>query len=228
MNAKVQYLGVDVAKAKVDVDLHTKVIQVSNDPKGFAALKKFLTKFESSIHIIVEASGPYHLPLVAWLQSHDITVSVVNPRQVRDFAKSKGQLAKTDTIDARLLSQYGAERQPKATQALPECWGLLAGLVDRREQLQSMITAESNRLEHQLPEVAKFVRAHLRQLKAQLAKVDEQLKHLIAEHPDLKLRHDTMTQVLGVGTVTALGLLAAVPELGGELNQVEWQQEVVR
>jgi len=220
MNKKVQYLGVDVAKAKLDVDLHSKVIQVSNDPKGFAALKKFLTKFELSIHIIVEASGPYHLPLVAWLQSHDITVSVVNPRQVRDFAKSKGQLAKTDTIDSRLLSQYGTERQPKPTPALPECWQLLAGLVDRREQILSMITAESNRLDHQHPQVAKLLRSHLRQLKAQLAKVDEQLKELVAENPDLKLRHDTMTQVLGVGTVTALGLLAAVPELG-TLNRAQ-------
>lgn len=220
LKAHCPYIGIDVSKAKLDVDLHSKVIEVSNDSKGFTVLKKSLSKFKEPVHIIMEASGPYHLPLVAWLQGRNITVSVVNPRQVRDFAKSKGQLAKTDRIDARMLSQYGQERQPKATAALPECWQLLAGLVDRREQLQSMITAESNRLEHQLPQVARLLRAHLRQLKSQLVQVEGQLKALLSEYPGLKCRHDVMIQVLGVGTITALGLLASVPELG-TLNRAQ-------
>jgi transposase len=212
MNNPVDYLGIDVSKDRLDVHFQGKALSVPNRPEGFAQLRD---RFGSQAHWLCEASGPYHLPLLAYAQQHGLAISVLNPRQVRDFARAQGILAKTDALDARVLAHYGRLFQPAPTLPLPAGWADLAALIALRLQLLDMATAQKNRLaQHPHPFSAKLLRAHLRQLQAHLLRVQRQLDQLVCSHPDLQAKCQRLTQVKGVGTITALSLLAALPELG--------------
>lgn len=215
MNRSIDYLGIDVAKAKLDVQVGRSCRQIPNNPKGFTQIRALVERSKSPLRVVCEASGPYHLRLLEYLQSHGVEVCLVNPRQVRDFARSQGLLAKTDKLDAGVLVDFARAYQPRVAQVLPAYWKPLADLVDRRHELQAMITAESNRLEQPLSsEVLKLIRAHLRQLRAQLHVVEKACSKLLAQHPELKQRLKQLTLTQGVGKITALGLLATIPELG--------------
>ncbi|MEM9398673.1 MAG: transposase [Verrucomicrobiota bacterium] len=177
----IHYIGIDIAKDKLDVHILSKVLQIPNDNKGFHALLKRLSKI-SNPHIICEASGACHLKLLAFLNKHGIEISVINPRQVRDFAKAKGLLAKTDTIDARLLTDYGACLKPASTEPLPDFILQLTELVDRRTQLLQMINAESNRLSStNSSDLRKMLNSHIRSLKKQVEKLIELMGQLVDE-----------------------------------------------
>ena len=215
MKSTIDYLAIDVSKAKLDVQVGSACPQIPNNPKGFAQIRALLKRSQPALRVVCEASGPYHLKLLEHLQSHGVEVCLVNPRQVRDFARSQGRLAKTDKLDARVLVDFARAHQPRPTPPLPAYWKPLADLVDRRQELTSMITAETNRLEQPLsPEVLRLVRAHLRQLRSQLQSVQKACTKLVAEHPELRQRLEQLTLTQGVGQITALALLAAIPELG--------------
>lgn len=215
MIGSIDYYGIDVSKNQLDGRFAGKASALPNSPKGFARIIAQARKHSGKVHVVCEATDPYHLPLVAALQKAGVTVSVVNPRQVRDFAKAKGILAKTDKIDALVLVAYAKAIVPGPTPILPAYWHALVDLVGRRSVLIDMITAEKNRLaQNPSPTLAKFIRQLLKKIQLQLKKVDQACLDLLAQNPPLNQKCQKLVEVKGVGLVTALSLLASMPELG--------------
>jgi transposase len=213
MNPSPSHLGVDVSKATLDIHHLGKSWQVPNTAKGFARLVSHLRQHPA--RVVCEASGPYHLPMVLALQQAGLEVCVVNPRQVRDFAKSRGILVKTDRIDARVLVLYAESCAPRLTAPLPPQQLELAAWVNRRTQLLEQVTAESNRLEPELPAAVRAnLRSHLRHLQRQIQRVEANIAALLAQSPELQARVQCLQSVQGVGPVTAATVVAYLPELG--------------
>lgn len=167
------------------------------------------------MHLICEATGGYERALVRTLHQAGIAVSVINPRQVRDFARACGRLAKTDAIDAAILRDYGAKLQPTPDRPPPEGEAEFAELMRARQELVSLVTDEINRREHAtLPELVKLSHLRQKQLEKQLAEVDRLLDRHVQQHSELTAKAERLQQVAGVGRVTALTVLALLPELG--------------
>ena len=211
-------VGIDVSKARLDIAcLPVSTAAVShfdNDPKGHAALIASLKGIVPRL-IVVEATGGYQRALVAALATAGLPVVVVNPRQVRDFARAMGILAKTDAIDAAVLAQFGASLNPEL-RPLPDAQATaLTDLLTRRRQLIELRTAESNRLGQTCaPKVKASIRAVLTVIKKQLDAMDDELDGLIQQCPCWQEKETLLTSVPGIGTLTARTLLACLPELG--------------
>lgn len=218
----ITYIGLDVSKAKIDTFSEVlKHGKVSNDPSGFRRLVKSLSKFKSSAHAIVEPTGGYERRLVAALREADIPVSLVNPRQARDFARAQGRLAKTDRLDAKVLADFGTAMRPEPTPPTPPNLEELAALVRRREQLGGMLQTEKNRLEHATDKfVMKSHRRFIKELEKQIETIDQAIDELIESDNDLGGKTRRLQEVKGVGKLTAVKLLAEMPELG-TLNRKE-------
>jgi len=219
MEPAIVHLGADISKAHVDLHAPSGTIaglpkRLPNTPAGLAPLWKSIGKNNAHIALVCEATGGYERVLVAGCHQHDIAVSVVNPRQVRDYARARGQLAKTDAIDARILSQYGAALGPMPAAPLEPVLQKLGAASTRRRQLVAMRAAERNRLQQADPAVAASHRAVLRFLDRQIAALDAALKRLVKDCSRLQAKVDALTEVKGVGTTTAIALLASLPELG--------------
>lgn len=214
-----QYVGIDVSKGQLDVcwlsaSGETDQEVVANQAQARQGLVKRLAKAESVL-IVLEASGGYELALVTELvDAGQRQVSVVNPRQVRDFAKALGKLAKTDRIDAQVLAQFAEAIKPTPRTFKPEQDQRLEQLLTRRRQLLAMLTAEHNRLELTEGEVARDVRTHVRWLKKRVQEADGKLKRLIKESPLWREKDELLRSVPGVGEGTSQQLLASLPELG--------------
>ena len=164
--------------------------------------------------IVLEATGGVERAVTRALASAEFPVVVINPRQVRDFAKATGQLAKTDTIDAAVLARFGEAVRP-ALRPLPDevTWELRA-VVSRRRQITEMIVAETNRLSGASKAVRKRINAHLRWLEAELKRADKDLDQSIRQSPIWKENEDLLRSVPGMGRVISRTLLAELPELG--------------
>jgi transposase len=210
------FVGIDVSKKKLDIFLlpQRNAFFSSNEAESLAELVEKLRSVQPKL-IVVEATGGFERPLVAAMLDAGLPVSVVNPAQVRSFSKSKGQLAKTDRLDAELLAQFAKAIEPRVSEKIPEKQAELDQLVTRRRQLVEMRTAESNRLE--LCHV-KFsnqtIRKHLQFLDKQIKSVEGQITKLIQSDDDWKARAEIIESVPGVGAVTAATLIADLPELG--------------
>jgi transposase len=164
--------------------------------------------------VVLEATGKLEAAMVATLQSAGLPVVVVNPRQVRDFAKAKGILAKTDTIDARVLAHFGEAVHP-AVRPLPDREAReLDGYLTRRRQLVEMIVAEQNRRLTAETRVRPDIDAHLDYLRRALAGIDRELEQRVKGSPSWRERDDLLRSVPGVGHVLSLTILAELPELG--------------
>jgi transposase len=164
--------------------------------------------------IVLEATGGLEIPLVGALAAAGLPVVVVNPRQVRDFAKATGRLAKTDTLDAAVLAHFAAAVQP-AVRPLPDAATQgLAAVVTRRRQLVDMLTAERNRLSCAPPGLRKELQAHIRWLERRIAGLDTDLEHAIRTSPVWRAQEDLLRSVPGIGPIVARTLLAQLPELG--------------
>jgi transposase len=211
-------VGIDVAKAELVVATRPtgEVWAVANDEPGAQALAARLVG-ESPELIVLEATGGYELLAAAALAAAQLPVVVVNPRQVRDFARATGQLAKTDRIDAAVLALF-AERVRPAVRPLPNAEAqALEALLTRRRQLLEMLHAERNRLGQvfgrgQRP-VAKSLKAHIAYLERELRAADTDLGEMVRESPVWRERDDLLRSVPGVGRVLSLTLLAELPEL---------------
>lgn len=215
MSALFDHLGVDVSKANLDCRLGTTYRQFTNHPKGFALLIGWIKKTEPTPRVICEATGPYHRQLVLALQREGISVCVINPRQVRDYAKSQGLLAKTDKIDALVLADYGNRFQPRVADILTETQVKLEAAVERRDQLIGLITVENNRLQQTHPlAIVSSIKKVLRYLQKQKVDIQTQIQKLVAADPALQRKVSCLTQVIGVGQLTATSLLSSIPELG--------------
>src|SRR5271166_6233200 len=177
-----RFVGIDVAKAQLDVALGPKGerFAVANDERGISALLK---RLEPADLVIIEATGGLEVPVASALAMAGLPVAVVNPRQVRDFARATGQLAKTDAIDARVLAHFAELIQPH-TRPLPDAQSReLMALVARRRQVVEMLTAESNRHGRAVGCVNRAIAAHVRWLRKQLAELDVALEQAIRHSP---------------------------------------------
>ncbi|HEX9030006.1 MAG TPA: IS110 family transposase [Anaerolineales bacterium] len=219
VSSSIQYLGIDVSKARLDVAARPggEPWSLSHDLDSIDHLVAQLLPQPPRL-IIVEATGGLETDLVAALGAAQLPVVVVNPRQVRDFAKSLGRLAKTDRIDAQVLAHFGEAVRPEP-RPLPDAPAreLQAHLV-RRRQLIEMLVAEKNRLHTTHPRLQERLSEHIAWLEAELAELDGQLRDQLQASPLWREQEDLLRSVPGVGSVTAITLLAELPELG-QLNR---------
>ncbi len=209
------FVGLDVSKASLDLAIRpSDAAQVfANDATGIAAVVAHLQAVAPAL-IVVEATGGYELPLVGAVMEAALPIAVVNPRQVRDFAKATGQLAKTDRMDAKILARFADQVRP-ALRALPTlATRELAALLARRRQLVEMLTAERHRLHHATPAVRKNLRAHITWLERQLRDLDTDVASAIRQSPVWREQENLLQSVPGIGPVVSRTLLADLPELG--------------
>ena len=209
------FIGIDVSKARLDICVRPLASRESfaNDEVGIRTLVKGLRELQPAL-IVLEATGGVERRVVRALASEELPVVVVNPRQVRDFAKATGQLAKTDRIDAEVLARFGEAVRPELRPLPDVCSQELRALVARRRQITEMIVAESNRLSGASKRVRKRIDAHIRWLEAELARADKDLDQNIAQSPIWREKEDLLKSVPGIGPVISRTLLAELPELG--------------
>lgn len=209
-------VGIDVSKATLDVAWSTAPAarwQTTNDERGWAALVAHVQTKQPTV-IVLEATGGYELGAAGALSAAGLPVAIVNPRQVRDFAKALGLLEKTDAIDAAVLAAFAARMQPTPRPLPDDVQADLQALVARRRQLVEMLTAERNRVPLARGAVRKNVVAHIAWLEKQLGKTDRDLRTPIEASPIWRVRDHLLQSVPGIGPATSACLLAALPELG--------------
>ena len=221
MDRPVFYVGIDVAKAFLDVAMRPEdeSFRVRNDEEGIPSLVVRLRTVAPQ-SICLEASGGLETALVCALLEADLPVVVVNPRQVREFARATGRLAKTDSIDAGVLAQFAEAIKPEARPLPDEATRDLSALVARRRQLIEMITAEKNRLRLASKRVRRDIERHLRLLELSLREIDKELDDFIKSTPSWRDRDNLLKSAPGVGPVLSSTLIAGLPELG-KLNRKE-------
>lgn len=213
------FVGIDVAKATLDIAVHgdPAVTQQPNDADGIAAVVATLAKLAPTL-IVVEASGGWEMGLVAALAAAGLPVAVVNPTRVRYFAKAMGQYAKTDKLDARLLARFAERVRPEVRPLKQGDQALLSQVISRRQQLVKMLTMEKNRRSTTQGEMRTQLNSHIQWLKAEIKALNDKLHQLIDASPQWQAKEQVLRSMPGVGPVTALTLLADLPELG-ELNR---------
>jgi transposase len=207
-------VGIDVAKDTLEIATSGEERwQCSNDSKGHHALVERLkeARLES---IIVEATGGYEKPVLGALGKHNLPVVAVNPRQVRQFARALGKLAKTDRIDAAVLVEFGIHTKPAIRPLPDEQTQLLDALLTRRQQLITMIQAERNRLEHATGRVRTDIRQTIAFLVKRLKQVDRDLDDQLRQSPLWRANEKLLRSIPGVGKQTVLRVSATLPELG--------------
>ena len=211
------FVGVDVSKLTLDVyrpDTHS-VLHIENSEKATEELCQKLKRKKQPVTVVMEATGGYETMLVHQLSRHKLEAAVVNPRQVRDFARGIGIDAKTDPLDAQVIARFGAVVQPRPTAMKSDHEKKHSALVDRRNQLLELITQENNRLKQTWDEDAKqSIRTVLEVLKKQLKEIDDQLaKMLKADKKNARLI-EILNSIKCVGPVLISTVITALPELG--------------
>ena len=209
-------VGLDVSKTTLDVAWSTDPVtrwQTTNDEAGWAALVAHVRTLAPAV-IVLEATGGYETGAASALSAAGLPVAIVNPRQVRDFAKALGLLEKTDAIDAAVLAAFAARIQPTPRPLPDDLQADLQALVTRRRQLVDMLTAERNRVPLARGAVRKNLLAHIAWLEKQLAKTDRDLRTRIEASPLWRVRDQLLQSVPGIGPATSARLLACLPELG--------------
>lgn len=213
------FVGIDVAKAELVIVVRPtgETWTVSNDAAGVERLVERVARLVPT-QVVLEATGGYEVACATALAGLALPVAIVNPRQVRDFARSTGQLAKTDRIDAGMLALF-AERVRPAIRELPDRASRdLASVTARRRQLIDMLQAERNRLglavDHAQRQVQKSLKQHIKYLERELKVTDKDLERMVRETPVWRERDDLLQSVPGIGPTVARTLLAELPELG--------------
>lgn len=215
MTGKDLFIGIDVSKARLDVAARPtgKTWQVTHDTAGINELVAQAQALAPTL-IVLEATGGLETPLALALGLAKLPVAVVNPRQVRHFAKAVGKLAKTDRLDAQIIAHFADAVRPQP-RPLPDAAAQeLAALLTRRQQVVQMLTAEKNRLGTALLAVRPRVEAHIQWLKEELAQLDKELEQALRQSPLWRAKDDLLRSVPGIGPVVATTLLAELPELG--------------
>jgi transposase len=213
---KHQFVGLDVAKDRVDVHLRPtgEAFTVAQDEAGLTVLLKRLRPLTPTL-IALEATGGYEATVAATLASAGFPVAIVNPRQIRDFARATGLLAKTDALDARVIAHFAEAVRP-TPRPLPDAQAARLGeLVARRRQLVDMLGAETNRRRLTRDRVLqRRIDAHLAWLKRALQELEDDLHTTLRASPLWRATENLLTSAPGVGPVTASTLIAELPELG--------------
>lgn len=207
------YVGIDISKDSLDVAVHasTKQWRFSNDHAGITSLCKMLVKLQPAL-VVFEATGGYEMPLYLALDEAGLPAAPVNARQIRDFAKSTGRLAKTDSLDARAIAHFGCAVQP-IPRPVPDTQELKIAQA-RRIQLLDMITAETNRLRGVPKALRRRIETHIAWLKQELAETDRELKDMIENDPVWREKDSLLQSTPGVGPTLSATLISQLPELG--------------
>jgi transposase len=215
MPRKELFIGIDVAKDVLDVGARPTgdAWQVTNDEVGIADLVKRLQALRPTL-IVLEATGRLHVAAVGALAAAKLPVQAVNPRQVRDFGKATGKLAKTDAIDARVLAHFADAVRPEVRPLADTQTQALSMLIARRRQLVEMLTAERNRRAGVSSSIRAEIDEHVAWLTARLKQADRELVRLLRDTPIWRERDDLLEGVPGVGPVLTATLVADLPELG--------------
>jgi transposase len=209
-------IGIDISKGKLDVGVVPTLERwtTDNDCDGLTQLAKKVSDLSPTL-VVMEATGGLERPVRAVLESAGLSCAVVNPRQVRDFAKAMGILAKTDSLDALVLAKYGQKVEPEARPAKDPETQELEAILTRRRQLIEILTAEKNRLGSVASRrVRTSLEEHIAWLNKRLADLDKEMKTSIKSIPEWREKEKIIKSVKGVGPVTTLTLLAVLPELG--------------
>ena len=214
------FIGIDVSKELLEVAVHQSDyhFRCPNNPKDFPALISELISLRPA-RIVLEATGGLERPLLQALQTMGLPVVVINPRQVRDFAKALGLLAKTDRLDARVLAHFAAAVQPAVSPIKTQQDTELDALMGRRNQLSDMLTAEKNRRGSAATTTTREdIEEHIEWLEERLEELDEKLKQQLECSAVWQRKDQILQSVKGIGFVTSMSLLADCPELG-QLNR---------
>ena len=215
MKRKSTYVGIDLAKTSIDVAVRPEggAWRMPHDEAGIEELVSRLETLKPAI-VLLEATGGLELTLVAALAAAKLPVVVVNPRQVRDFAKATGKLAKTDALDAQVLAHFAEAVRPPVRPLRDADSQELNSLTTRRNQIMTMLVAEKNRLDRASGSVRLRVQAHIGWLEQELKDLDDALRRMLRRSPVWREQDDLLRSVPGVGEQLSLSLLSYVPELG--------------
>lgn len=208
-------VGIDVSKARLDVAVLPggEAWSCGNDEAGIKDLVDRVRVFRAGL-VVLEATGGYELGVTMALAEQDIPLVVANPRQVRDFARATGRLAKTDQLDAHILALFGQQVAPEPRPLADEAAQELRALLTRRRQLVDMLSAERHRLDLAKKRVRKSLKAHIAYLERELRISNTELTGLIRESPLWREKDDLLQSVPGIGQITSQTLVAELPELG--------------
>lgn len=220
MKSKELVVGIDISKARLDVGIvpTSERWNVPNDPDGLAELACKLSDLSPTL-VVMEATGGLERPVRAVLEQAGLRCALVNPRQVRDFAKAMGILAKTDSLDAMVLATFGEKVAPEARPGKDQESQELEALLKRRRQIIDMLTAEKNRLKlAPSAKVRGHIEKHITWLSTSLDDLDKDLRTRIKNMPEWREKDKLIRSVPGVGPITGFTLLALLPELG-QLNR---------
>ena len=215
MAGEARFVGIDVSKAQLDVAVRPtgKRWTLPYDQTGIEGLIPQIVDLEPAL-VLLEATGGLELPLVAALAAAALPVVVVNPRQVRDFAKATGTLAKTDTLDAGVLAHFADAVRPEVRPLKDAETQVLNSLTARRRQVMTMLVSEKNRLGTAIGAVSPRIEAHIAWLEQELNDLDKGLRQTLRRSPVWREKDDLLRTVPGVGEQLSLTLLANLPELG--------------
>ncbi len=219
MSSGAVFVGIDVAKAHLDVVLRPAGThqRVPNSTAGIAALQETLEAVQPAL-VVLEATGGHETLVATTLASTGLPVAVVNPRQVRQFARAVGQLAKTDTLDAQVLARFAEVVRPVPRPLRDDAARSLAALVARRRQVVEMLVAEQQRLSAHPPTLRVRVQEHIDWLREEQDRLDGELQTRLRQSPLWRATEVLLRSVPGVGPVVAATLIAELPELG-QLNR---------
>jgi transposase len=210
------FVGIDVSKDRLDVHVRPSgsIFAVARDAKGLEQLTNELRDLAPTL-IVLEATGGFEITAAASLASAGLPLAVVNPRQIRDFARATGRLAKTDALDAQIIALFAERIRPEPRPIADADSQALAELIARRRQVVEMIGMETNRFRQaRNPRVQRTIKATLKTLEAQLAELDREINDTVRGSPIWCAADDLLTSVPGVGDVTSRTLIADLPELG--------------
>jgi transposase len=208
------FVGIDVSKDILDVAIHNgKKGSFPNTDQGFEEVYAFIAPFGPAL-VVIEATGGYQFRVVEHLAIHAIPVAVVNPRQVRDFAKATGKLAKTDRIDAAVIAHFGEAVKPKPQALKDDQAQKLDALISRRRQLVEMITAEKNRFAVAKSWVKDDIGATVAWLTRSVEKINKEIDRIIKNSPLWREKDQLLQTAKGVGAIVSSSLLCDLPELG--------------
>jgi len=215
MKPEPPYIGIDVSKDRVDVAVGP-TGQSWSVPYEEEEVEKLVARLHvlEPAGVILEATGGLELALVAALAAASLPVVVVNPRQVRDFAKSTGQLAKNDRLDAQVLAHFGEAIHPPMRPLRDADTQVFGAMLARRRQVVAILVAENNRLGRSLREVRPRIEAHISWLEQELSELDGELRQTILSSPVWREKDQLLRTVPGVGKQVSMTLLADLPELG--------------
>jgi len=210
-----KYVGIDVSKDKLDVAIWGEkgCPEYSNSKREIAKLVRHMLALGPKL-LVVEATGGYEEAVLLALFEAGLPVALVSPQRVRQYARAKGLLAKTDQIDAQVLADFGKKLQPRLFVGKSEERRRLSALMGRRKQLNEMLQAEKNRLRTKDLSLQRSLERVISCLKAELDSVDQEIEQFLREHQDLEEQEKLLRTAKSVGRVTAATLLADLPELG--------------